>query len=82
MIISIGSSAAHIWHPDKWPEPNDTDYLCNFDTFAWWLEQHKEQAEAYFPIDEGKKYIVYQTFISILETSLKLDETEAYSQTI
>ncbi len=70
MLILIGSRAAHVWHPDHWKEPNDTDYICTYETFTKWLEEHKELAEAYFPIDEGKKFVVHFKDGNIFEFEL------------
>lgn len=56
-MILIGSRAANYWHPDHWPDPMDTDYICTYEEFTDWLVKHKDLAKTYYPINDGSKYI-------------------------
>lgn len=70
MLILIGSRAAQVWHPSHWAKPKDTDYICTYETFTRWLEFYKARAEAFYPIDEGKKFIVHLKGNDIFEFEL------------
>lgn len=76
MIILIGSKAANYHYPEFWPSPNDIDLIATFDDFKFWLAK-QENVQSYYPIEDGKKFVVRFFDKPITEVEIAFEGTSA-----